>query len=67
MNEAVESLLKVKREHPEARGKELQTLVGKEYNETRVKRLIELGWSFEDISKETKLAESTVRHIASKV
>ena len=36
-NEAVEALLKVKKEHPEAKGKKLQTLVGMEYNHIRVK------------------------------
>ena len=67
MNDAVETVLKVKKEHPEARGKEFQKLVGKEYSEVRVKKLIELGWSFEDISKETGLSESVVQKIAEKV
>ena len=64
MNEATEALLKVKKEHPEARGNKLQTLVGHEYNKTRVKNLILLGMSFEDISKKLNIAESVVRRIA---
>ncbi len=64
MNEAVEALMKVKKEHPEARGNKLQTLVGHEANVIRVKNLIQLGWSFEDISKKLNIAESVVRRIA---
>lgn len=67
MNEATKALLEVKKKYPEACDKELQILVGKRYNEIRVKRMIELGWSFEDIAKETKLSESIVRKIAEKV
>ena len=67
MREATEALLEVKRKYPEARDKELQILVGKRYNEIRVKKMIELGMSFEDISKKTKLCESTVRNIAATV
>lgn len=66
-NEAVEALLKVKKEHPEAKGKKLQTLVGMEYNHIRVKRLLDAGYSQKDIAKETKLNESTVRYIISKI
>ena len=66
MREATEALLKVKKEHPEARGDKLKTLVGCAVNEIRIKNLIQLGWSFEDISKELKIAESVVRRIAAK-
>lgn len=67
MREATEALLKVKKEHPEARGNKLATLVGHEVNVIRVKNLIQLGWSFEDISKKLGIAESIVRKIATKV
>ena len=66
MREATEALLKVKKEHPEARGNKLATLVGHEANKIRVKNLIQLGWSFEDISKKLGIAESVVRKIAAK-
>jgi len=67
MREATQALIEIKRKYPEAQDKELQILVGKRYNEIRVKKMIELGMSFEDISKKTKLSESTVRKIAATV
>lgn len=66
-NQAVQALLETKKKYPEARGRELQILVGNKYNEIRVKHMIELGYSFDDIAKETKLSESIVRKIADKV
>ena len=67
MSDVTEALLIVKKKHPEARGSKLQTLVGHEYNKIRVKNLILLGMSFEDISKKLNIAESVVRKIAAEV
>jgi len=62
MNEATEALLKVKKEHPEAKGKEFQTLVGKEYLKNKMKSMHDAGYSYAQIAETLNVGESTVRY-----
>lgn len=62
MNEATEALLKVKKEHPEAKGKAFQALVGKEYLKNKIKSMHDSGYSNTQIAEALKIGESTVRY-----
>ena len=61
VNEATEALLKVKKEHPEAKGKELQVLVGREYKRSKMKAMHDSGYSYSQIAEAMELPESVVR------
>lgn len=61
MNEATEIVLKVKKEHPEAKGKELQFLVGREYKRSKMKAMRDAGYSYTQIAETLELPESVVR------
>lgn len=53
MNEATEALLKVKKEHPEAKGRE--------YKRSKMKAMRDAGYSYTQIAETLELPESVVR------
>lgn len=54
MNEATEALLKVKKEHPEAKGRE--------YKRSKMKAMRDAGYSYTQIAETLNVSESTVRY-----